>query len=192
MNNREKITFGHEHEKNSEALEQAGAERREQLRDNLAEKAGEQSHENIDDARHEALEQALSKEKKLESPSEHQPSPAERRKNGPIGKKEREASFNSTMREVQSQMSGPSRAFSKVIHNKTVEKVSEAAASTVARPNAILSGALLAFILTLAVYIVARNMGYVLSGFETIGAFIVGWIIGVGYDFLKVMITGRK
>lgn len=193
MNSREKISFGHEHGKSSEALEQAGAERREQLRDNLAEKAGEKSHENIEDARHEALEQALSKEKKEESPSEeHQPSPAERRRNGPIGRKERDASFNSTMREVQGQMSGPSRAFSKVIHNKTVEKVSEAAAATIARPNAILSGALLAFILTLAVYIVARNMGYVLSGFETIGAFVVGWIIGVGYDFVKVMVTGRK
>jgi hypothetical protein len=42
------------------------------------------------------------------------------------------------------------------------------------------------------VYLIAKNLGYVLSGFETIGAFAIGWIIGVLYDYFRVMVTGKK
>jgi hypothetical protein len=191
--NREKISFGPERA-NPDALEKAGQEQRDALRE-MHEKAGENSHErDVEGARNEALEHAskVEHEQKKQELAERQPSPAERRKDGPLGKAERDASFNTTMHEVQQQMSAPSRAFSKVIHNKVVEKVSDVAGETVARPNAMLSGAVFAFILTLGVYLLAKNLGYTLSGFETIGAFIVGWVIGIIYDFLKVMITGRK
>ena len=185
--NPERINFSPEREHSPEA----GIEHHERLREER-ERAGEKSHENLENARHEALERAKSVEHQETSPKhERQPSPAERR-NSPAGKVERDASFNATMNELQTHMTPASRAFSKVIHNKAVEKVSDVAASTIARPNAILSGAILAFILTLGVYLVAKNLGYTLSGFETIGAFVLGWILGFVYDFLKVMITGRK
>jgi hypothetical protein len=190
-NNPEKINFGPEHKQDLEALEQAGLERREELRNNL-EKAGDQPREKEDDARHEALEKASSVEREKKPELDRLSSPAERRNNSPIGKRERDASFNTTMNEVYTQMSAPSRVFSKVIHNKAVEKISDVTATTIARPNAMLSGAIAAFILTLGVYLVAKNLGYPLSGFETIGAFIVGWVLGVSYDFLKVMVTGRR
>lgn len=89
-------------------------------------------------------------------------------------------------------MPASQRAFSKFIHNPAVEKTSEAVGNTVARPNAILAGAVVAFFLVLLVYVVAKFYGYRLSGFETIGAFIIGWIIGILYDFFRVMITGKK
>jgi hypothetical protein len=190
--NQEKINFGPERKQDLEALEHAGEQQREVLR-NRHEKVGELSRENIDDARHEALERATSIEHEDNKKEiDRQPSPAERRKDGPIGKVERDTSFQATMHEVQSQMSAPSRVFSKIIHNKTVEKASDVIGSTIARPNALLLGAILAFVLTLAVYLVAKNIGYRLSGFEPIGAFILGWVLGIAYDFLKVMVTGRK
>jgi hypothetical protein len=193
MNNSEKFTGNkQEHEQNPVELEKARTERHEAFREQH-ERADEHQGERIEDARHEALERAQSFEKQEgDSKHEHTTSPAERRADHPISKAERDASFTVTMQEVRAHMPTPSRTFSKVIHNKTVERVSEVTASTVARPNAILSGAILAFALTLAVYLIAKNMGYPLSGFETIGAFIVGWLLGVVYDFLKVMITGRK
>lgn len=172
----------------TEAVEQAGAERRKEL-EKYHEKT-EKNHENVDDARREVEKVTVELEKKPEETREV--APIEQRKDGPISKAKRNTSFDTTMREVRSQMSGPSRAFSKIIHNKAVDAISEAAGNTVARPNAILSGAVFAFVLTLAVYLVAKNFGYPLSGFETIGAFALGWIIGLVYDFLKVMITGRK
>lgn len=189
-NNTEAPRFNPEHSRNHE-LEEAGFEHRKRLMEKLDERAGEKGHENDEQsARHEALERATSVEREVTPPTERQPSPAERR--GPVSKAEREASFTTTMNEVQSQMSAPSRAFSKVIHAKPIEKVSEITGATVARPNAILSGAVFAFTLTLAVYLVAKNIGYPLSGFESIGAFILGWLLGIAYDFVKAMITGRR
>jgi hypothetical protein len=96
------------------------------------------------------------------------------------------------MKDVQRELSPGSRAFSKVIHNPIVEKTSEVVGGTVARPNAVLAGAISAFILTLAVYVIARTIGYTLSGFETIAAFIIGWVIGIIYDYLRLIITGKK
>jgi hypothetical protein len=171
-----------------EKIKEAGAEREKELHERLKER-GERSHEESVETAHErALE--LAKEKESTQEQERPSSPAERR--GPIGKKERDVAFQSTMKEVRSQMSAPSRVFSKFIHNKAVEKTSEAVGSTVARPNALLTGAIFAFILTLAVYLVAKNLGYPLSGFETIAAFIFGWILGILFDFVKLMATGRK
>jgi hypothetical protein len=96
------------------------------------------------------------------------------------------------MREVRSHMSAPSRAFSKVIHNPAVEKTSDALGNTVARPNAILSGSLFAFLFTLAVYLIARYSGYPLSGTETIASFILGWVLGLIYDYVRLLVLGRS
>jgi len=192
MNNQEKQTFSPERSKHDlKELKDIGTERREQIRENL-EKTAENHERGIDDARHEVEQAARKMELEHKEEIDRVTSPAEKRRDVPIREAEREASFKATMREVQDQMSAPSRAFSKIIHNKTVEKISDVTGTTIARPNAILTGAIFAFALTMLVYIVAKNLGYPLSGFETIGAFALGWAIGLCYDFLKVMITGRK
>jgi len=142
-------------------------------------------------AQQEALETAISVEAgSKEKGKVAEPQSSTRR--GPISKKQKEASFKRQMKEIQAQEPVASRAFSKVIHNKVVEKTSDVVGSTVARPNAILAGAVTAFILTLAVYVTAKILGYPLSGFETIGAFIVGWAVGLVYDYLRVVVTGKK
>ena len=187
----EKINFGHEHDNNPEAIKKAGIEQQEQLRERL-EKAGETSKENLEDARHEAIENARSIEQEKKHETDRRPSPAERRKDGPISKTEREASYKATMKQVRSELSAPSRTFSKVIHNNVIEKVSDAVGATVARPNAILAGAIVAFIVTLGVYLVAKQYGYPLSGMESIVAFIIGWAAGLLFDYFRVMITGKK
>ncbi|HRQ86619.1 MAG TPA: hypothetical protein PLY16_00745 [Candidatus Saccharibacteria bacterium] len=142
-------------------------------------------------ARTEAMETAVSVERKgmeQKRPGESTKASARRA----ASKQAKEASFKRQMGRIQTEMKPTERAFSKFIHNKTVEKMSDAVGATIARPNAILSGAIMAFVAVLVVYIVAKNLGYVLSGFETIGAFIVGWIIGVVYDYLRLIITGKK
>jgi len=188
---------GHERQPNSpergidtEKIKELGAEREKELHESLKERSERSPEETVEQAHEKALE--LAKEKESTKHEQERPaSPAERRR-GPISKKERDTSFQATMKEVQSEMSAPSRIFSKFIHNKAVEKTSEVVGSTVARPNALLSGAIFAFFLTLIVYVIAKNLGYPLSGFETIAAFIVGWILGIVFDFIKLMATGRK
>jgi len=160
--------------------------------ENGAELGVENGEKAVEKAKIEALETAISVERSAVEKAKKPSTAAPAKRRGAISKKERSASFKKHMQHVQAEMPAPQRAFSKVIHNKAIEKTSEVVGSTVARPNAILSGAVVAFFAVLIVYLVAKNLGYVLSGFETIGAFAVGWIIGVLYDYFRVMITGKK
>ncbi|MCX6728851.1 MAG: hypothetical protein NTV39_03745 [Candidatus Saccharibacteria bacterium] len=140
-------------------------------------------------ARLEALETAVSVETKS---VEKESSKSHSSRRGPINKKQHEKSFKQTMSQVQKELPTSKRVFSKVIHNNFVEKTSDIIGDTVARPNALFAGAFVAFILTILTYTVAKTIGYTLSGFETIAAFILGWLIGISYDYLRLLVTGKK
>jgi hypothetical protein len=181
-------------QENNVEIPKASAEQYESI-DTKIEKSAENiksSEKSAEKARVEALETAISVEagsaEKARRPSD---TPAPRRR-GSISKKEKTKSFKKHMAQVQSEMPAPQRVFSKLIHSPAVEKTSEFVGATLARPNAMLSGAVVAFFLVLAVYLIAKNLGYVLSGFETIAAFILGWVIGILYDYFRVLITGKK
>lgn len=186
----EKGRFNTESGFNQESIKDAGNAEHDRLRQER-ERNAEKGHESLEnDARKEALELATTVEKESKQKEKaHEQSPLER--HGPT-KRDKKLSYESTMTEVRSHMSGPSRTFSKLIHAPIVEKVSDVAGSTVARPNAILSGAVFAFLLTLALYLIARMNGYPLTGTESIATFVLGWVIGLVYDFLKIMITGKR
>lgn len=188
MGNQEKDNFGSHESFDEKKLAEQGREYQDRLDERRREKAELSKEVDAASARHEALEQAAKVEKEKQHESK-ETSPAERR--GPITKRERKASYDARMNEVRSQMSAPSRTFSKVIHNPAVEKVSDAVGGTVARPNAILAGAVSAFILTLVVYLIARYYGYPLSGTETIASFALGWVLGLVFDYFRVLILGK-
>lgn len=191
MSSEKDVFQNHEKNFNPERLKEYGDDRRELLAGERERSAEASKESNIDQARHEALEQAtaLNNEKETHQEAARDSSPEKR---GVITKREKQASYEATMTEVRTHMSGPSRAFSAVIHQPVVEKVSDAIGSTVARPNAILSGSVFAFLLTLAIYLVARFYGYALSGTETIAAFIIGWVLGLIYDYVHLIVTGKK
>ena len=177
---------------NADKLKDLGNEQRERLREDIERKV-EKKHENREsDARHEALEQASKAEKERRSHEKKiEQSPAEKRAR-PTSKREKEAAYKRTMKEVQTNMSASSRAFSKVIHTPAVEKVSDVVGATIARPNAILFGSLFAFLFTLGLYMIARMNGYSLSGAETIAAFALGWLVGIIVDYLKLLVLGKR
>jgi hypothetical protein len=187
----EKDTFqNHEQGFNAERLKDAGNDQREKLaseRERDAEKSKEAS---VEDARHEALEHASAAKLEHEAKHEtHHESPAEKR--GVISKRERNASYEATMTEVRTQMSAPNRVFSSIIHQPAVERISDTVGGTIARPNAVLSGSVSAFLLTMAIYLVARHYGYALSGTEPLAAFILGWHLGIAIDSLPLIVTGK-
>lgn len=147
--------------------------------------------ENIEEkARKEVSEVVLSAEKKSKDSEKIQSSSPKRR--GSISKKHKNESYKKTIKQVQKELPLGSRIFSKITHNSFIEKTSDIAGNTIARPNAILSGAMVAFFLTLITYTIAKKYGYPLSGFETIGAFVFGWVIGIIYDYVRILITGKK
>lgn len=188
MANNEKLQHKQEVETSSAELEAIRDTQRERLREEH-EKAEKSPEESIEKVKQEALEKANSVEKLQKSPEK---ASVERKKTGAVPKKVRDASFKQTMKHTQSQMSVPSRAFSKFIHNKTVERVSGAIGSTVARPNAILSGSVFAFLFTLGIFLLARHSGYPLSGTETIASFAIGWMVGLLFDYLRLEIRGGQ
>lgn len=182
-------------ESTSEQLSQAAAERSAELREQSAEATVEHSPERqaeaVEQARAEANKEALlSKERGgSEKKTGGEPTLSGVRK---VTKKEKNLAYKNTLKEIRTQMSAPSRAFSRIIHNAAVEKTSDIVGATIARPNAIIAGSTTALILVSAVYIIARTYGYPMSGFETIGAFIIGWMIGLIYDYIRVTASGGK
>ena len=106
------------------------------------------------------------------------------------GKKHNET-FNQAMSHVQAQMHRSSRPVSRFIHRPMVEKLSNLAGQTIARPNAILAGGITAFLGVLAIYNYARFAGLSLQGSETLVTFAVGWAIGTVFDIVR-RIVGRR
>lgn len=195
MANLEQTPESKEQKNDSQELEQVQQEQRERINElhhEALEHSSEKSRESANEVTKEALEQAKSREtEKSAKKAEREPS-SERRKDGITTKSERAASYKKTMKQVQSELSPIDRAFSKFIHNKAVERVSDAVGATVARPNAILVGSIAAFVFTLAIFLVARYYGYPLSGTETIAAFGLGWLVGLLFDYLRLEFTGGK
>ena len=176
----------------NEALHERMSEQLKDNRERAAEQSGEKNHEqSAQRAEVEAKEAAISGAERSATELQNA-APADTSHKGAPTKAMLNKGFNDTMTQIRGEMKAPSRAFSKVIHAKPVEKASEAVGATVARPNALLAGGIGAFVLTLAVYLVATHFGYRLSGFESIGAFILGWIAGMLVDYARVLATGKR
>ncbi|MEK7153424.1 MAG: hypothetical protein AAB834_05730 [Patescibacteria group bacterium] len=182
----------HERERSPDFSKHSNHEHLDKLREHVEkhDHALSDKEKDLADARASAIEKASSQESIKEPERPREASPAERR--GPITSRQLDKQFDHTMEYVREDLSVSSRTFSKIIHNKAVEKTSDFLATTIVRPNAMLAGAIGAFALTLGIYLFAKTMGYKLSGFEPIAAFIIGWIIGQLYDYFRVMITGKK
>lgn len=188
MNSPEQIKSSQEHGVESQ---QAAAERNAELLKGVeksVEAAPEKHTERIEAARHDA-EAAFSREASSERAS-HEPTGIGRAIKR-VTNEERRAAYKQTMAHIRSEMSTPARAFSKFIHQRGVERASGILGNSVARPNAVLSGSTCALILVSLLYVIAKIFGYPLSGFETIGAFVLGWIVGLTYDYARALITGR-
>lgn len=174
---------------NRQELAELARERQNEIHEQLERKSPErEASRELETARHEA-EVAL-EEKQSDQATEVGPKTAEIKK-APT-RRDKNAKFNTIMHDTQSQMSPAGRTFSKLIHNPAVEKVSDISSKTVARPNAILAGSMMAFALVLSVYLIARHYGYPLSGTETMLAFAFGWVLGLMFDYFKAMFNGGR
>lgn len=173
-----------------EQLSEIAEKRREEIHSKL-EEAEKQHHERQNEQEVLAKATELAKKAENKKDEEDAPAPHERRRGAPAKKQLRE-SFDSEMKAVQAELSPASSLFSKLIHAYPVEKASEVIGSTIARPNALLSGSIMAFLAITALYFLAHYFGYRLSGSETIAAFCIGWIIGIIYDYVYRLFRGRR
>lgn len=90
----------------------------------------------------------------------------------------KDKAFKEELKKVQNHLSRPSRAFSKIIHNKTVEQFSEVGANTVARPSGVLGGSILTFFGSLVIFWMAKHNGFEYNFSVMLFLFIGGFCLG--------------
>lgn len=177
-------------EQKHEVINEAAAERAAELQRKLEKHTTNEKDQKdqLEKAREEATKEALFSR---ETSAESKQTPEETSE-PVVTSKQRDLTYKHTMQGVQEELSPPSRVFSKIIHNPVVEQSSEVIGKTIVRPNSILFGGIFAFIGVAGLYMFARFAGFALTGFETIAAFIIGWIFGLLFDFFRIMITGKQ
>jgi hypothetical protein len=93
----------------------------------------------------------------------------------------KKAAYKKTLKHVQRQLPKREKAFSKVIHQPAVEKVSNVGAKTVARPSGLLAGGVCALLGSSIILYMAKHYGFRYNFFVfllfLVGGFFVGLLI---------------
>lgn len=148
-----------------------------QMREKLSQsaekaKSGEHNKEKTE-ARQTAEKLAISGKEQAPSGSEN------KQDNEPVHRSLKKQTYKATMKRVEAKLPNYQRKFSKVINNNTVDKVSNVASKTVARPSAMLGGGLVAFVALLATTYYAGKYGWQVTGSEFFVFVLVGWAGGL-------------
>ncbi len=86
--------------------------------------------------------------------------------------------YSETLRKVRRHLTKSEKSLSKVVHQPTVERVSEVGAK-IARPSGILIGAMLSFCGSLLAYILTKMYGYNLPNSIFSMLFVGGFVVGI-------------
>lgn len=170
---------GPEQHRQQAELEQAAKERLEQLR------------QGAENAEHDQEKRAEAAREKIELHTAD-PAPAAEKESAPsrpAALLDPILNYKDTLKSLQSRLKPAGRRFSQVIHQPTVEKVSDALGKTVMRPSVSLGAVATAVIVESFFYFTARHYGYVLSGSEVLLALLVGGLIGL---FLEGVLKGAR
>ena len=92
--------------------------------------------------------------------------------------------FKRILRTTQARLKGPDKVLSKVIHNKTVSRVSAIGEKTVARPWGLLVGGIFAFFGSITVLYMAKHYGFKYNLLLLSMLFVVGFIVGTALELI--------
>ena len=93
---------------------------------------------------------------------------------------------------VRMHMRRPARVFSKAIHQPVVERISEAAAPTIARPSGILGGGIAALVGSGTLLYITKHYGYRYNYLVFIILFVGGFIAGMAIELLVRAVFRRN
>lgn len=85
---------------------------------------------------------------------------------------------------VQKQLSGGEKTFSRVIHSRAIETISNAGEKTIARPSGLLYGGFFSFVSVSLFYFITRHYGYDFSYSLALVAVVGGYFIGLLIELL--------
>lgn len=101
----------------------------------------------------------------------------------------RNQSFSNVMRSTRRKLGPVDRSFSKIIHNPTIERVSETSSKTIARPTPIVAGALLSLVGSILVLYYAKRNGFEVQPMLFVVLFGIGYLAGFAID---IVLSGLK
>lgn len=174
----------HEHSKDPERGREADKSR-EKIRE--AEEAGKKAEKESRDSL-EAIRSSV--EKQAESGKEtlkRQTADQENTKDvGPaiIDRTVKRKAYKKELQRVRTHLPKSQRTLSKVIHNPTVEAVSEVGSRTVARPSGLLGGGIAAFVGTIALVLISRHYGFTYNFFVYIALLAGGFLVGLIFELI--------
>jgi seryl-tRNA synthetase len=108
-----------------------------------------------------------------------------------ITKSVKQGVYKHTIKNVQTHLRPSERRFSKILHNDTIEAISELGASTVARPNAILGGGVAMVFGGLALLLTARYFGFTIPMSSLIALYIIGFVLLFIIDVIATPLKKR-
>ena len=111
---------------------------------------------------------------------------------GYINKELKEISYQRSLTNVRRHLSAPSRAFSKVIHQPAVDKVSEVAGATIARPSGIIGGGICAVLGSSMLLYITKKYGYEYNYLIFILLFVGGFAAGMIIELCIHMLLRKK
>jgi len=109
-----------------------------------------------------------------------------------INRQKKRIAFNRTLAQAHTRMGPHQRRFSRIVHTRGLEHISDGIGYTIARPLPLICGSMSLIIVVIAIYLPAKQYGYTLSGFEPIVAFAIGWSIGMIVDYTRLLIRGKR
>ena len=87
--------------------------------------------------------------------------------------------YKTSLSHIRQNLQPTQKIFSKVIHQPTIETISEVGAKTIARPSGLLGGGLVALFFSLALIILARRIGFVVPNSIFAITFVIGFCLGI-------------
>lgn len=105
-----------------------------------------------------------------------------------VTRKLKNDAYKRLLKKTSTHLSKPEKTFSKVIHRPIVEKTSEIAGKTVARPSGILFGGIAAFIATVFLLIVSKRAGFTYNYLFFFLVFIGGYFAGLFVELIYRLI----
>lgn len=135
----------------------------------------EVSHEKRQELAVEAAHEAIRGQETLSKVAEtktHQPH------HDVASKQVKKLTYQRTLKRTQNRLRLPDRTLSRFIHQPAIEKVSELASKTIARPSGLLGGSILAFLGTLSVLLLSRKYGYEFNYLVFFMMFVGGFAVG--------------
>lgn len=160
--------------------------------DELIVKSHQHEHaENLDEIRQEAHAEAAPSEETMALHTKDEKEPENMP--GMINRELKDMAYQRTLTRVRKDLPLGERAFSKVIHNKAVDAVSETGAKTIARPSGILAGGFFAFLGSSIFLWVSKHYGYEYNFLLFILLFAGGFALGLLIELLwRVLRKNRQ